>query len=306
VVVEDSQEAPTTGRLPVPLTKAEGEVTFRNLTEEGITIPIGSVLTSTGLPGVRFLTVEEGELEGGLEATVNVPVVAEGAGSGGNVEAETILGIEGKLGLVVTVTNADPTKGGRDTQKDAATESDLARLRKELLEVMENKALAEMETLLTTGDQLFSDTLSVEQVLEETYDPPLGQPGSSVNLSMRIEFAASYSSGEDLTELASTVLNASLPVGFVDTGEPLKFEVLDSYQTNNDGVTRWAMRVSRQLEKQVDMGRIIPLVQGRSVAVATAQLKNQLNLSYSPEIRLTPEWWPWLPLIPFNISVETD
>ena len=304
VSIEDTLEAPTTGEVPVPQTKSEGTVTFRNLTENEVSIPIGTVLTSTGLPGARFLTLEHGELEGGLKATVDIPVEAESVGAAGNVEAGTILAIEGNLGLLVTVTNEEPATGGRDRMTEAATERDLARLREDLLEKMVNQALEAMEAMLGSNDQMFADTLEIEQVLVEEYEPPLGQPSQKVRLTMRVEFTASYAAGEDLNELASTVLNASRSEGYVATGEPLSFEIINSYRTDNEGVTRWVMRVSRKLEKQVDTGKTIQLVQGRSMAIATAQLKNNLDLPYTPEIQLTPDWWPWLPLIPFNITVE--
>jgi len=306
VIVEGSLEAPATGEVPVPQTKAEGVVTFRNLTEEEVSIPVGTVLTSTGLPGVRFLTLDYGELPSGLKATVDIPVESESAGAAGNVEAETILAIEGNLGLLVTVTNAEPTTGGRDRMADAATERDLARMREDLLEELEKQALEEIEAMLGSGDQIFFDTLEIEQVLEESFEPPLGQPGRKVTLNMRAEFTASYASREDLTELAGTVLNASQPEGYVATGEPLFFEALDAYRTDSDGVTRWVMRVSRQLEKKVDTGKIIPLVQGRNIAIAMEKLEASLDLPYTPDIQLTPDWWPWLPLIPFNITVETQ
>ncbi|MBU1660312.1 MAG: hypothetical protein KKD28_02425, partial [Chloroflexi bacterium] len=60
------------------------------------------------------------------------------------------------------------------------------------------------------------------------------------------------------------------------------------------------------MERQLDAGIIIPLVQGQSMALAKARLKENLDLTVAPEIRLTPDWWPWLPLIPFNITVETN
>ena len=304
VIVEGDLEVLTTGEVPVPQTKSGGVVTFRNLTENEVTIPMGTVLTSTGLPGVRFLTVEHGELEGGLKATVDVPVEAENAGEAGNVESETILAIEGDLGLLVTVTNAEPTTGGRDRKADAATERDLARLRKDLIDELEKQALEEMETILGSGDQIFVDTLEFEQILVEDFEPPLGQPGRKVTLTMRIEFTASYAAGEDLNELANTVLNASQPEGYVDTGQPISFETTDSHQTDNKGITRWTMRVSRKLEKQVDTWKIVSLIQGRNMAFAMSQLENNLDLPSAPEIQLTPDWWPWLPLIPFNIKVE--
>jgi hypothetical protein len=280
-------------------------VTFRNLTEEPVRIPSGTVLTSTGLPGVRFETTEAGEVEAGLKATIDLPVRAEKAGVTGNVEAGTIKAIEGNLGLLVTATNAEPTTGGRDRMMNAPSEGDLSRLHDYLLAELEQLASSEMKAMLAPGDQIFSDTLKVEQVLEEKYDPPLGQPNSKVELSMRVEFTASYASEGDLTELADTVLSASLPEGFVAAQTSLDFEPASPQQTDEKGVTRWMVKVSRPLEKQVNAIEIIPLVQGRSMAAARAQLEENLDLPNSPEIRLKPAWWPWLPLIPFNITVET-
>jgi hypothetical protein len=158
--------------------------------------------------------------------------------------------------------------------------------------------------MLTSGDQIFTDSLAAEEILEETVDPPLGQPGNNVKLTMRVAFTASYAAEDDLTELASTVLNASRPDGYIATGEPLSFEALNEQHTDSEGVTHWVMRVSRQLEKQLDTERITPLVQGHSLAIATARLHENLDLPNPPEIQLTPNWWPWLPLIPFNITVE--
>jgi hypothetical protein len=305
VIVEGGREIDGTGQMPVPQTKAEGVVTFRNLTEGELTIPAGTVLTSTGLPGVRFLTMEEGELSGGLEATVDVPVQAESPGAVGNVEAETILAIEGDLGLLVTVINEEATSGGSNRLEIATNERDLSRLRNKLLEELDVQALAEMEGMLTRDDQLFLDTMQSDEILEETYDPPLSQPSRRVTLTLRIEYTAAYASGEDLTELATTVLDASLPEGFIPTENTLDFETLGTYSSDDNGITRWDMRVSRKLEKQMDSGQIISLIQGRSPAVATAQLENNLDLMEAPKVQLTPEWWPWLPLIPFNITVET-
>ena len=304
VDVKGSQEAPVTGKVPIPQNKAKGTVTFRNLTDEPVNIAAGTVLTSTGLPGYRFLTTEAGELKAGLDETVDLPVQAENPGSAGNVEAGAIQAIEGDIGLLVTATNEDPMTGGSDRMMEAPTERDLARLRENLLGQLGDQALKDMEAMLAPGDQIFADTLKVNEIIDENLDPPLGQPGKNVKLSMQIEFVASYASEKDLTQLASTVLNASLPEGFVSVRSPLDFEPLNAHLTNDQGVTRWSVRVSRQLEKKMDTGRIISLVQGRSLAAASTRLNETLSLPNPPDIYLEPEWWPWLPLIPFNISVE--
>ncbi len=304
VLVEGSQEAPATGRVAIPQNTARGMVTFRNLTDAPVTIPAGTVLTSTGLPGERFLTTEAGELEAGLQETVNVRVQAENPGATGNVEAGAIQAIEGNLGLLVTVTNEERITGGSDRMMEAPSERDMARLRESLLATLEDQALEEMKAMLMPGDQIFHDTLEAGEIVEENFDPSLGQAGKNVNLSMRVEFVVSYASGKDLTELASTVLNASLPGGFEATQAPLDFEPLDDHATDERGITRWSLRVSRQLSKKMDPAHVIPLVQGRSTAAAVRRLNESLSLSSPAEVRLEPDWWPWLPLIPFNITVE--
>lgn len=187
---------------------------------------------------------------------------------------------------------------------DAPSERDMARLREKLLADLQDQATQRMRSMLVPGDQLFSDTLKVEETLEEASDPPLGQPGETVRLYMQVAFVASYAAEKDLAELASTVLNASVPEGFVPTQVPLDFQPLNAQRTDEQGKTRWSVRVSRQLQRKLDSARIIPLVQGRSPASAVKHLNQALSLANPAEIQLEPGWWPWLPLIPFNITVE--
>ncbi len=304
--VGGSREAPASGETAVPKTRAEGVVTFRNLTEQALIIPTGTVLTSTGLPGVRFVTLESGELAPGLKATVDVKVQAEQPGAAGNVQAGAILAIEGGLGLQAAVTNAEPTTGGSDTMSPAATEEDRAQLRQTLMDELQRQALAEIQAKLTEGDVLFPDTLTLSQVLEETYDPPAGQSGRRVTLTMQAEFQIYYAAYADLKELASIVLNASLPAGYMALDDTLMLETLSPLTTDAAGITRWEVRATRRLSRQLDMPRVIPLALGRRPQTAQVVLAQSFLLVEPPQIQLRPPWWPWLPLIPFNIHVETQ
>ena len=106
-----------------------------------------------------------------------------------------------------------------------------------------------MKSLLAPGDQIFADTLKAGQILDESYDPPAGQPGKNVKLSLRVEFVAFYAANKDLTELSRRGTERSLSEGFIPAREPLKLESLNAQQTDDRGVTRWSVRVSRQLQK---------------------------------------------------------
>jgi len=56
--------------------------------------------------------------------------------------------------------------------------------------------------------------------------------------------------------------------------------------------------------KQVDRLYAARLALGRSPRDAAQRIFENLPLSVRPKILLQPEWWPWLPLLPFNIIVN--
>lgn len=304
VIVEGNRDAPATGLITVADTKATGKVTFRNLTDEAVHIPAGTILTSTGLPGVRFITLKDVDLEGELKASANVPVQAEVPGSDGNVQAGSIRAIEGSIGLFAAATNEEPTKGGREHLVKAATEEDRSYLRESLLADLEEQALEAVKSELATDDMIIADSLQLAQVLDESYDPPSGQAGLRISLRLRVEFTASYASGEDLAELARVVMDASLPADFTPDNTSLSFEAVNNPTVVNDGGFHWLVRASRRLDKKIAFRQVFPLVQGRDVEHAQARLNDTLPLEAEPKIMITPSWWPWMPLIPFNISIE--
>jgi hypothetical protein len=50
--------------------------------------------------------------------------------------------------------------------------------------------------------------------------------------------------------------------------------------------------------------RVFSVIRGHDPARAVNELKNVFELRDTPQITMRPSWWKWLPLIPFNISVE--
>jgi hypothetical protein len=45
-------------------------------------------------------------------------------------------------------------------------------------------------------------------------------------------------------------------------------------------------------------------VRGHKPESIKDELVSKLFLREAPQIAIAPSWWKWLPLIPFNISVE--
>jgi hypothetical protein len=307
VIVDGSHSAIVTGKAVAPQSNARGFVVFRNLTQQGVTIPAGTVVRTADAPAVRFATTREADLEEGVGAQLEIPVEAVEGGRAGNVEAETIVVVEGPLGLSLSVTNPEPLTGGREVPSVQASDADRERAKKELMRKLETEALSQLAGELERGDVLFEDTFEASQILSEMYDPPPGAAGTKLTVTMQVEFASLYASASDLTELAWLALNASLPSGFLPAAsETLILKPVTDPIRNDDGFIRWNVRAERHIVREVSTPQVTQMIQGVGSRRAQSLLEDGLPLEDSPRITLTPQWWPWVPIVPFRISVVME
>lgn len=298
-----SLEIAATGETAVPESEARGVARFRNLTKSKIYIPAGTVVHTLGASPIRFKTTQEAGIAAGAGKTVDVPIEAVGAGARGNLDVNLIQAIEGPLGLSLAVTNPAPTSGGTDRLIPAPSAADREIIRRLLLENLRAQAQREMLAALPPGSLVFPDTMRETLILEETYDPPAGEAGAALSLTMRVKFSARYASGDDLSALAKLTLDAALAPGFSAASEPLTFRAVNAPVTGADGRTVFQLRMERQIFRALEPRRVPFLVQGRRVDSALARLSESFALASPPQIELTPRWWPWLPLVPFRIEV---
>lgn len=304
VIVEGTQTVIVTGRGVTPQSQARGGVTFRNLTQQSVTIPRGTIVRTED--NIRFETTRAGEVPAGVDETLELPVVAVESGRSGNVDAETIVVVEGRLGLSLSVLNPEPLTGGRETPSVQASDADRERAKETLMEKLEEQARAQLEEEFQAGDVLFEDTFEVSQILSEVYDPPAGAASTKLTLTMQAEFSTLYADASDLTKLAALALNASLPSGFAADSDALSLEPVTQPVLNDDGFTRWNVRAERHIVEQIHHHQITQLIQGINARRAQSLLEDNLTLEDAPEIRLSPAWWPWVPIAPFRISVVTE
>jgi hypothetical protein len=156
---------------------------------------------------------------------------------------------------------------------------------------------------IAPNDLILSDTFEVTQVIVETYDPPAGQAGNQLKLKLKVEFTARYVADEDMRQLANAALDSSVPVGF-EAFEIAAYQPLTDPSTDNAGVSHFELDVSRSLHQTIDELQVLSIVRGLTPAEAIRELAPSLPLRQATDIKLTPSWWPWMPLIPFNISME--
>ena len=301
VTASEEQTVDIKSRVSVPKEKAAGIVQFTNLGSDEISIPAGTVVATNKL--VRFVTLNETLLPAGVDEVVEVKVEAFAAGESGNVDAGSISIIEGTLGLSAKVTNLEVITGGSDVEVLGATEEDRAALRDSVLAGLKGLAESQIRSQIGSGDFFIGDTLVMKDVLNEEFSPPDGQEGSTLTYSVEAEFTANYILEEDLKALATSSVMASIPQGFSPTGE-MTLNPLEAPFTDASGITRFPLQATQSTLRDVNIMHVFNLIRGRNAQKAAATVKEVLSLQNEPHITITPSWWKWLPLIPFNISVE--
>ncbi|MEJ5225294.1 MAG: baseplate J/gp47 family protein, partial [Anaerolineales bacterium] len=242
VQVEASATHLSSGQVSVPDQFAEGQVEFTKIVFGPLTIPAGTVIRNPGGSGPRFATLEALDLPEGENQKGQVMVRALEPGMQGNLPAGQLTAIEGGLGLLVTVTNPQPTTGGSDILRPTPTAADVAALREQLLRRLSAQALTSIKTQLLGTDILFPETLTLIQLLEQESTPAPGGPGSSFTLRLRAEYQALYAASADLTFLARAALDAALPPGYEPIPESLSVSAVAAPVSGPGGVSRWQMR----------------------------------------------------------------
>jgi hypothetical protein len=304
VTVVGSQSAKVVSQKSIPQDKSGGIARFKNLTQSELTIPTGTVIYSVGPTPIRFVTLNDTHLPGKVNAFVEVPIAAVEAGTAGNVAANAIQAIEGNLGLSAAVTNPEPTSGGTERIATVPSDADRKRVREALVPLLQAQAQKQLSASIGARDLLLANSLKMGEVLEETYDPSAGQPGSLLKLTMRIEYSAHYIAAADLRQLAESALNASVPPGFVPAADTLTFRPVGTPVLDESGASHFDLQVERLALRKIDPLRVTSLVRGLSPEEAVRVLQGELPLAKEPEVKLSPSWWPWLPLIPFRIEVK--
>ncbi len=303
VTVTGSQSAPVRTMAAVAQGQATGIVEFKNLTQTAVVIPGGTIVYSVSPTAQRFATENEVQLSGKVDASIQVPIQAVQSGAGGNVPANSIQAVEGVLATSVSVTNPDPTGGGSDRTTTVPSADDRAKVRADLVAQLETQALDQMRGRIDAKDLLLPTTLKAGKVEDEAYDPAAGAPGTQVKVSLTMDFQAEYIKAADLKSLALAALAGSGPDGYVPSPTSLQFSLAGTPTTDQSGTTELDLQVQCRLVRELDLSRAAALVRGLPPSLADALLQSQLPLDRPPEVSLSPPWWPWLPLIPFRITV---
>lgn len=307
VQVSGDARTPTTGSSDEPVGKAKGRVVFINRTGREITVPAGTVLSTATGNNVRFATTAEAVLPPNGRGAASVEALD--AGPAGNTRAGTVTRVEGPLGLSLLVANEANFSGGTTAKKGIVTEEDKTRLQEQLLAELKQQALARLDE--RTGGKSFVPRESVSFLaLSPTFTPFVGEVSPDLYLSMSLQAVGLAADAEAADQVALARLQESMPPGTRLISDTVRFStgpvLLEDSKTLAFSVTG-----EGTLLRDVDADAVRSAVLGLSPAEAERVLAGRFALARAPEIRLGPDWLPYvvpikLPVLPWRIRVKVD
>jgi hypothetical protein len=305
ITVEGGKSITTTGSISLPDESASGRVTFTNLTNEEITLPRGSIVTTLDEQPIRFATNTSATIPPNASITIAIQAIEPGVE--GNVPAESIVAIEGPIGLNLSVTNKEATSGGTRRLVPAPNVGDYERLYKDLYETLSASALEEIQATLDPSDLLISEEAHLVEVLEERYTPAEPAPADQLSLTLRVAFRALTVDERSLYELGRAALETNLPPGFDADTDSLVIENLSGPRLNEEeNIARWQLQARWEITAQLDPVEATNLALGLPREQAAERLNEDLPLEEPATVSLIPPFWPRLPTLPFRISVTTE
>jgi hypothetical protein len=292
---------PTSGRVPLPKSRAQGEVVFVNQTDEPLDIPAGTGVRSSSDPALRFETTEALHLEGEVGASAGIGVIAVDPGSRSNLPVAAIDAVEGPLGLRVSVSNPVPTTGGDESFYAGVTSQDILRLREGLREQLVQQARVTIEASLAPADRLADDSLRIGEIFEEVLDQAAGEASETVSGTLDARITALTYNQADLTAAAYQFARAQLGDSRQIASGSMELAQIGDLQLQANGSAWLSARARFSTFQSMD-----PEALGRSIRGKPSQHTGEIlardhDLTLR-RLELFPRWFPWIPWLPSRID----
>lgn len=302
VILEGSEVISTTGSLSIPHDPAQVSLLFTNKSHQEITIPRKTIVSTKDEYPVRFVTQTPNDVIVKPNKSVNIEAQAIKPGSGGNLPAESLVAIEGNLGMLLAVTNPDAATGGTDMVVKTPNQQDLEDVRARLNSNLTAEALHALQSSLPDGDILVLSSAKVSDTLEESIRPRIDEPGDQVEMFRRLRIQVQVVSGEILRSFVTPILNSNLPDGYFPVPASLQVIPLRAQETLADGRTHWKIKVIRNLSAKIPANQLAESIKGTTIAQAIDRLTAAVPMEERAEIVLAPRWWPRLPFLAMRIT----
>jgi len=286
------QKAEATGKKEKG-TKAEGEVTIYNWTDEDKTFAKETVLTLIRVEGekLKFLLDEPVEIPtqsttvstSAEERTTTytpgkktVQVRAEEVGEEYNIAGEEELSITGLSTDDFLAQSNSAFTGGKKEEVLVVTNEDQNRLLTRLKDELEKKAREDIESR-TVGDQKLHEGAIVYEIFSQTFDKEIEEETEEFTLTLRLRGSALVYSQTQLDNLVSELLTGNIPGDFDLSDKELVTEVsATKIEEGEDGgkMLQIIAKTKASVISKVDENRIKENLIGRSLESATKYVES--------------------------------
>lgn len=297
------KEDQSSGIIRIPEAASDGDVVFRNLTDQKITIPAGVIVRTTLDPIIRFRTDSSITLEPGVDSEKIVKVTCLSAGVIGNVPAGSIQAVEGEIGGNVLVTNLTGMTGGMEIKTFAPSENDYARAKQKLMEEIAEKAFQKFEIEHPEAFLLPKKTLELIEIIQERHFPEIGIPGDRFKLEIVAKFSIWEIKQSDILPVAENAISLISKDNFIAVGDGIRMKVVADQLIEETGSLNLSIEADRDMEPVIDKLQIFQLISGKDIQQATLLVKQNYNLSSNPVIETMPAFWKRLPFLPFRLNL---
>lgn len=309
--VEDTATISTTGSQPLSSTPAIGTVVFINRTENSVSVPAGTLITTTAGTPIVFRTVQDGTVPAGQgqQAEVSIEAAPESTGSIGNVETGLINNIIGNLGESLEVRNLAPTFQGESRVAQLVTQADRDTLIAILRQQIQDRAFRELAPLIAESQFAILDTLRIAEERSDwmTFDYNVGDVTNTVSLTMRAVVEIIAVDERLAQQIAYARLGAQVPRGRNIRTNTVVYERGPVTNVDSSGRVTFTIACSADVFGQINVAQIQERLASRDPQEAVDYLLSTADLEEgtTPEITLYPDWLTILPILPLRINVRS-
>lgn len=274
---------------------SKGTVTVFNNSDNTITFPINTVITSSN--GLKFtldksVTVasSSGDIFSGTKpGTANINVTASVIGQEGNLPSGTKFAIGSNSSVAAKNDNA--FSGGTKKQITVVSKDDLQKLLDTLPKSLEEKARNDLKTEIAS-EKTFLDSFVDESIDDETFDKKADDQANQVTLKGTVTFTAATYKNSDITALASSLFNSS--ENSISSNN-LSFTAKNIVVLKNKDVSS-DLTIKAKLFPKIDKNSLSKQLAGSSFQKAKNMISN-LSQVKNVEIILKPN----IPILPKNL-----
>lgn len=303
IEIEGQLEGESSGIIRIPDRKASGSVTFRNLSNQELIIPSGTIVRTNEDPFIRFETTKEGFLPPGIESQIDVPILSTIGGTNGNVPAGRINLIENDLGGNMVVVNQFATSGGVDIKTLAPTENDFETLKKELLKVIITNSIADFHEKNPQAFLISEESIQIKEIISEEKIPEVGAPAERYILRITALLTGWMIEMDEIEESVKLAMDSDSSDDYWPLKEKIAIELIDNSLKFDGSELSWSVKASREITAKIDENQLVQDILGKQNEAAKSIIEDHINLRNEPLIEISPSFWRYMPFLSFRVNV---